>query len=164
MSLRKLGVMLSASCLTLWACEEAATEALAEEVKPAEGGAAAGGAAAASPGPKEVCTALVEAAKNKDEAAFTGMLTDAAALGDNKEAVFTAIGGSTCGEPTMSEDGNKATVPATAGDTTRDIALVKGEGGWKLDTAAYMEKYGKGKDKKAKKEKAKKGKKAKKNK
>ncbi len=161
MSVRTLGVTLSLSCLALWACEEAATEAPVEEAKPAEGGVAAEGAQ--TPGPKEVCTALVEAAKNKDEAAVTGMLSDAAALGDNKEAVFTAIGGSTCGEPTMSEDGNKATIAASSGDTTRDITLVKGEGGWKLDTTAYLEKYAaKGKDKKGKKEKAKKGKKGKK--
>ena len=153
MSLRWLGMLLVVPCLAIWACDDSASEAPAEEEAMVDEAATEEGMEAeeAAPGPKETCEALVEAAKAEDAEKVGEFLTDAEALGDGKAAVLAAIGGSTCGDAAIDEDGASATLPVTAGDKSRDLTFVGGEEGWKLDTAAYMEAYPAKKVKKGKK-------------
>jgi hypothetical protein len=145
---------------------EAIAPAPADEKAPAgerqRAGEQAGEAEPGAPGPADVCGEIVEAAKAKDEGKLLALCTpgsaDSLAAAD-KEAVFTAIAASACGAATA--EGGKATVAVTAGEKAMELPFTKVADAWKLDTAAYLEKYppakaeGGKKKKKATKKKAK---------
>lgn len=166
MKLRTIVGMLSLSLTGLWGCEESA-EQPAEQ--PAEEGQAAAPEAQPAPEetapeltPQEVCTQAVEAAKADDEAKLTALVSGDLTQGTAKSHLVAGLSGGTCGEGKV--DGEKATVPVTAGAgkkaTTKEVPLVKAEDGWKIDLAAYQAAYPE-KAKRGKKGKRAKGKRAK---
>lgn len=117
--------------------ENEADEAEAEEEKPAST-------------PEQTCVELASAAEQGDTETFSANVTDAALEAmsqDNKLAkgIMKIIAKASCGEATMSEDGERATVNATVGKETRDIPFALVDGAWKFDGAAYMEHYPVGK-------------------
>ena len=139
--------------------EEAAAEG-AEGAEAAEGAEGAEAAAEEAPGPDAACKTLIEAIKAKKVEDVVAASTEGAAdiINDKSiEGIAASLGEATCGEATV--DGDSATVPATAGDVTREIPFAKVEDAWKFDAKAYAEKYpaeDKGKKKKKKKRKKKK--------
>jgi hypothetical protein len=181
MKLLTLGSVVSFAVLGLIACEQGAgtgaaggDAAAAPEVVPADTAAPAGDGEAAAAGdaevakveqtPQQACAALIEAAKAKDDAKFLANATDvtAQAIADAaaKEMIYGTMANATCGEGVV--EGEKATVPVTAGADKRDVPFVKIGDSWKFDSAEYMNKYppapAKGKKaKKAKNAKLKKG-------
>ena len=182
MKLRKFGLLFAIPLLVAGTgCEEgaegeeaAADEAAAGEAAPAgeeaapagEEGAAAGEgaeeAAAAAPGPGDTCQKLIEAIGAKNVEQVQAMSGDGAdkITAASIEGISATLADASCGDAAV--EGDRATVPVTAGDQTREIVFVKAGEDWKFDVGAYMTKYpppsnGKGK----KKEKAAKGKKGK---
>ena len=180
MKLLTLGSVVSFGVLGLVACDQGAgtaggDTAAAPAVAPADTAPAAGDGEAAAPAggdaevakveqtPQQACNALIDAAKAKDDAKFLANCTDvtAQALADaaTKEMMFTMMATATCGEGVV--EGEKATVPVTAGPDKRDVPFVKMGDAWKFDSAEYMNKYppapAKGKKAKVKKTKVKKG-------
>jgi hypothetical protein len=169
-----LGCVVSFGVLGLVACEQQADHATpttppatttTTTPTPGDAGAEAGDGAAAGEAakpaevtPAAVCATLLEAAKAKDDAKFLANSTDvtAQAMSDatTKETIYTLLGGTaSCGEATV--EGERATVPVTAGAEKREVPFVKIGDAWKFDSAEYMNKYP------AAPEKGKKGKKAK---
>ncbi len=185
MKLLTLGSVVSFAVLGLVACDQGAGTAggdAAPATAPEAAGADAAAPAAAPAGdaeapaamgdaevakveqtPQQACNNLIEAAKAKDDAKFLANATDvtAQAMADaaSKEMMFGMMATATCGEGVV--EGEKATVPVTAGADKRDVPFVKIGDAWKFDAAEYMNKYppAPAKGKKAKKAKGAKGKK-----
>lgn len=158
MKLRTLGSVVSLAVLGLVACDkmggggDTAAPSTAPAVAPVDA-AAAGDADVAAPGdaepakpeqtPQMACTALIDAAKTKDDAKFLANSTDVTAQAVSnaatKDLMFGMMAGATCGEGVV--EGEKATVPVTAGADKRDVPFVKIGDAWKFDSAEYMNKY-----------------------
>lgn len=146
MKVRKLVGPVVMLCLALAACEDKSEteEAPAPaETKPAEPAPPPKPAEPPSPSPQEVCGALTNAAKAKDEAKLTALVskssTEALAAEGAKEHLLGALGTALCGAAKV--DGDNATVPLTGGETPQDATFVKQPDGWKFDAATYLSKY-----------------------
>ena len=181
MKLRMLGLLFAIPVITLGvACEESGegeeaaggAAAPAEGAMPAEGAAPAEGAKPeggegekAAAGPGDACDKLLEAIGAKNVEGVVAMTGEGAdkITADSIGHIQSTLASASCGDANV--EGDKAIVPVTAGEETREIVFAKAGDAWKFDAAAYMAKYGgNGKEKgkgKEKKEKAKKGKKAK---
>lgn len=178
MKLLTLGSALSLAMFGLVACDmlggggdtatPTAPAAGADTAPAADTAAPAGGDAEAAPAkpeqtPAMACADLVAAAKAKDDAKFLANSSDvtAQAMADaaTKDMLYKLLGDATCGDATV--EGEKATVPVTAGADKRDVPFVKIGDAWKFDSAEYMNKYPPAPEKGKKAKKAKAGKKKK---
>lgn len=154
----------------MYACEEEGEQA-AEETAMADKPVEAAPAPAPAPAPEpakpampsvaEVCGKMIDAAKAKDEGAFTSNTLNMPADMDPaaKEALVAAWAGASCGD--AKEEGEKGNAMVTMDKQQRDVPYVKAADGWKMDAAAYLSKYPMKKSKlkaKAKKAKTKKAK------
>lgn len=146
--------VLVVSCVGLVACEEKEELPVEEEApvaapapsNPAAPPAAAPAApapAAMVPGPVQVCSGLVDAAKAKDAARFasTSTPTSSAVLADAKliEQLYAHLSTATCSEAKVAGEG--ALVTAATTDGARELPFAKAAEGWKFDAAAYIAKY-----------------------
>ena len=176
MKLRMLGLLFAIPLLIAGVgCEDEASEgedaaggaageaAAGEEAAPAGEEAAPAGEEAAA-GPADTCERLIDAIGAKNVEQVVAMSGDGAdkITADSIEGISATLAEASCGDAAV--EGDKATVPVTAGEQTREIMFVKSGEDWKFDVGAYMAKYpppgnGKGKAKKEKAGKTKKNKK-----
>lgn len=122
----------------------AAAPAAAAAVNAAEKGAAdVAGKDVAVPGPQDVCKALTEAAKAKDDskilAASTPATATAFASEGAKDHIIAILAGATCGTATV--DGDSATVALGTAEPIKQAGFSKAADGWKFDGAAFLVKY-----------------------
>jgi len=119
-----------------------ASEAAAQAAD-ANGVAAPAVQEAVLPGPQEVCVALTEAAKAKDEskilAASTPATATAFAAEGAKDHIVAILAGATCG--TFTIDGDSATVALGTSEPIKQATFSKAADGWKFDGAAFLAKY-----------------------
>lgn len=98
---------------------------------------------AALPGPQDVCKALTEAAKAKDDskilAASTPATATAFASEGAKDQIISILAGATCGTATV--DGDSATVALGTVEPIKQATFSKAADGWKFDGAAFLAKY-----------------------
>lgn len=147
MKVRKLVGPVVMLCLALAACEDKSeTEeapAAPAEAKPAEPAPPPKPPEPPQPSPQEVCGAVTNAAKAKDEAKLGTLVskssTEALAAEGAKEHLLAALGTALCGAAKV--EGENATVPLTGGETPQEATFVKQADGWKFDAGAYLAKY-----------------------
>lgn len=126
----------------------APSEVAAANAAPAAAAAVAESAAvakeAALPGPQDVCKALTEAAKAKDDSKILAASTPATATAFGsegaKEQIITILAGATCGAPTIDSDTSASVALGTA-EPIKSATFTKAADGWKFDGAAFLAKY-----------------------
>ena len=125
------------------ASEPAAADAAAAAQATDANGLPAAAKEAALPGPQEVCIALTEAAKAKDDskilAASTPATATAFAAEGAKDHIVAILAGATCG--TFTIDGDSATVALGTAEPIKQATFSKAADGWKFDGAAFLAKY-----------------------
>ena len=98
---------------------------------------------AAIVGPQEVCGALIEAAKSKDEARILALSTPATATAFNaegaKDHILTTLAGASCTSAKI--EGDAATVTLGGTKPAQEASFSKSVDGWKFDGAAFLAKY-----------------------
>jgi hypothetical protein len=121
----------------------ASEPAAAAATPAADANAVAAAKEAALPGPQEVCVALTEAAKAKDDskilAASTPATATAFAAEGAKDHIVAILAGATCG--TFTIDGDSATVALGTAEPIKQATFSKAADGWKFDGAAFLAKY-----------------------
>lgn len=95
------------------------------------------------PGPQDICSAIVEAAKAKDDskilAASTPATATAFAADGVKDSIMGVLSTATCGTPVI--DGDNATVTLGTVEPIKQATFSKAADGWKFDGAAFAAKY-----------------------